>query len=298
MIALISMALAVTLTSQTVTCPLGGGQVKVFQKLGEDRTGGYDSDFAAYSASGQWRGYAIATCDGNLLSLFGTDMMQPLPPDKGAAVDAALRKAVAAVADKANPTVWERYQIAAAVYAALGKDERFLGDLLLQASWTARDEIVGYYASLNGPVVQRQLLDAGQGELQKDLSVENRKKVLYNLAKVAHRGGWTVEQNDFLAKFEALGLDERERTAVAKFRRIATQVEPMLQQQVLSYYATALSKGKLAPEEVDRLTYTSADLNRRLGHWDLALAGYKKVLASEASDELVNFSRWFVEQGK
>lgn len=298
MIFLIAAAMAVSLTTQTVACPLGGGQVKVFQKLGEDRTGGYDSDFATYSASGQWRGYAISTCEGNLLSLYGVDMLKPLPPDKGPAVESALRKAVATLSSKEDPPIWERYQLAAAVYAALGRDDRFLGDLLLQASWTVRDEMVGYYAGLNGPAIQRNLLDGGLGELKKDLSVENRKKVLYNLARVAHRGGWGKERDGFLSSFEALGLNEAETKALAKFRRLSTQVEPPLQQQVIDHYTRALSSNTLPPEEVDRLTYTIADLQRRLGHWDLAEAGYKKVIAGDASDELTNLSHWFLEQRK
>lgn len=298
MILWVSLAFAVTLSSNTATCPLGGGSVKIFQKLGEDKTGGYDSDFATYSASGQWRAYAISTCDGNLLSLYGVDMAKALPPDRAPAVEAALKKAIATLSDKKDPPVWERYQLAAAAYGALGKDDRFLGDLLLQASWTVRDEIVGYYAGLNGPVVQRQLIEGGMGELKKDLSVADQKKVLYNLARVAHRGGWTIEQDQFLARFEALGLDEREQTALQKFRHLARDVEPLLQQLVVDHYSKALATGTLPASEVDRLTYTLADFNRRLGRWDVASATYKKVLANDPSDELSALSTWFLQQGK
>lgn len=257
-------AAALQVDARDGPCPVGAGTVRVYEKSVANAAGGYDSDLASYSSGGQWRAYRLATCADNLLSLYGADLLALDEADR-ARLAAALPEAVKVVADPRAPALWERYRVAAALYAALGKDDRFLGDLLLEASWTARDEAVGFYAGLEGPMAARKLLDAGWEELKKPLAPADRKKVLYNLARVAHRGGWGAERDSLLASFEAAGaITEVERAAVARFRRIAHEVEPALQDQVIVHYTAAL-RGALPYEEKVRVTYQLADLLRRRG---------------------------------
>lgn len=267
----------------------------VYQKLSENRTGGYDSDFASYSSSGQWRQYAVVQCQNSPLAMYGSDMALGILEEYR---DAALKAATQAVKKARNPDnleVWERYMVAIEVYRALGRDPVFLGDMWLQASWTARDAAIGYYAGLSGPVVARQLLNAGWDELKKPLDDKNRKNVLYNLARIAHRGGYSTERDAYLTTFETLGLDERERTALARFREIAHTIEPALQANVVQEYQQAL-QGKLTPEIQDRLRYTLADIYRRNNEKDKAIEAYKQIFESDASDELRGLAQFFLDE--
>lgn len=262
---LVAAVYALQVTGKDVACPVGTGTARVFERIAADTSGGWDSDLATYSSGGQFRAYAVATCTDSLFSVYGSDIPLVIPPERRSAVDDAVRAAAAEVKDPKNPETWERYLVAGAVYAALGRPEVFLGDLYTQASWVARDEAVGFYAGLEGPIAARALIDGGWAELRKPLSLSDRKKVLYNLARVAHRGGWGAERDGFLAAFEAAGgLTPAEITAVARFRRIANVVEPALQDRAITRYLAAL-RGNLPGDEKIRVTYVTADLLRRRG---------------------------------
>jgi hypothetical protein len=260
---LVGSALAVNVASREVPCPLGTGTARVYTRVSANGAGGHDSDLAGYSSDGQWRTYRVSTCTPSLLSLYGADMDAPIPAERAAEVTAALQKAVAALPDPGSPTPWERYGLAAAVYEALGRDAAFLGDVWVEASWTARDAAVGYYAGLQGPAGARALLKAGAAELSKPIAPDARKRVLYNLARVAHRGGWTAERDAWLARFEAAGaLTAREQQGLARFRHLARDVETALQDRAIAAYTTAL-RGTLPYDEKVRVTYVLADLLRR-----------------------------------
>jgi hypothetical protein len=287
-------ASAIQIEARDGPCPVGSGTVRVYQKISSNAAGGYDSDLASYSSGGQWRAYQIATCADNLFSLRGQDFLSLTTADR-ARLTAALPAAVRGVADPKAPTIWERYHVAAALYATLGKDRVFLGDLLLEASWAARDEAVGFYAGLEGPEAARVLLDAGWEELKKPLAEVDRKKVLYNLARVAHRGGWNGERDALLTAFETAGtLTAQEKDALARFRRIALVVEPGLQDEVIAHYSAALATALPASEKA-RVTYQLADLLRRRGNVTDAAPLYAAVRKDEdASDQLRGMAAYFV----
>lgn len=264
-LALVLSAHATQVGSRVLPCPLGSGTAVVYEKLAANMSGGYDSDLAVYSSGGQWRTYQIASCDDSLFTLYGSDMREAVPAADRERLAKVLAGAVAELPDRAHPTVWERYGIAAALYEAMGRSDLFLADLWLQASWTVRDGAVGYYEALSGPVQARALLDAGWNELKKPMSTENRGKVLYNLARVAHRGGWGAERDAMLAAFEANGgLDEVGRASLARFRQLAGEVEPRLQDAAIARYSKAL-RGELTHLEKVRASYALADLLRRRG---------------------------------
>lgn len=284
LISLVAGALAIQLTARDVPCPFGEGTARRFEVLSNNAAGGYDSDLARYSSGDQFRAYAISTCTGSLYSVYGRDLDEAVPEARKAAVQAALDAAVARLADRQNPTTWERYRLAEAVYGALGKDEAFLGRLLVEASWVARDEVVGFYAGLEGPTEVRELLKLGWEELKKPLSPADRKKVLHNLARVAHRGGYPEERDAFLAAFEAVGgLTPREVEALGTFRYVARTVEPQLQELALQHLIAAL-RGELAHDEKVELTYLTAELNRRLGRKAEALPLFFLVANDQKAD--------------
>ena len=276
-LALALAASATQVTARDVPCALGSGTARVYEKVSTNAAGGYDSDGATYSSAGQWRTYRIATCSPSLLTLYGTDMRTPVPAERRAAVTSALQAAVAALPNPAAPEVWERYGVAAAAYKAMGRDDLFLAELWVEASWTARDAAVGYYANLQGPVATRALLDAGARELEKPLAPPDVRKVAYNLARVAHRGGYGAERDRWLARFEAASpLDPQEREALARFRRIAGTVEPTLQDRAIAHYTAAL-RGSLPHGDKVRATFVLADLLRRRGREREALPLYSLV---------------------
>lgn len=292
----VGAALATQVTSREVACGLGSGTARVYEKVTTNATGGYDSDLASYSSAGQWRSYRVASCVPSLYSVYGSDMATPVPAERRAAVTTALQAAVARLPDPAKPEVWERYGLAAAVYGALGKDDVFLGDLWVEASWTARDAAIGYYEGLQGPSAARALLDAGVKELEKPLSAADRKKVLYNLARVAHRGGFNAERDSFLARFEAAGvMDAAEQKAVARFRRVAGTIEPGLQDKAIAKYTSAL-RGKLDHAEKVRVTYVLADLLRRRGRAQEALPLYFLVANDAQAPEALRTMALFLAQ--
>ena len=262
---LAAAAHATQVRARDLPCALGQGTARMYEKVSTNAAGGFDSDLASYATAGQWRTYRIATCAPSLYTTFGTDMAVPVRIEQRQAVTAALQRAVAALPDPSRPEVWERYGIAAAIYEAMGRDDVFLGDVWTEASWTARDAAVGYVEGVQGPAGARALLDAGAKELAKPLSAADRKRVLYNLARVAHRGGWGAERDGWLRAFEGAGpMDAAEREAVARFRRITGTIEPALQDKAIARYTQAL-RGKLTQQEKVRVTYVLADLLRRRG---------------------------------
>ncbi|RME26330.1 MAG: hypothetical protein D6798_06935 [Deltaproteobacteria bacterium] len=266
-------------------CPLDpDDMVRIYEQVSANTHGGYDSDGATYSTEGQFRTYAVATCTRSLFSLYGGDMSMQL--------DDATRKRLARVLaetratvleDPADPKVWERYRIAAAMYEALGRGPLFLADLYLEASWTARDEAVGVYVALRGPADARQALTLGEQELQRtDLTPAQRHTLIYNMARIAERGGFTAERDAWLDRFAALDdLSPAEQAALERFREAAGRIEPALQDRAIDAYRAALADDSLQGEPRLRAAYLLADLLRRRGRLDEAMGWFQVVLSDD-----------------
>ena len=282
---LLGQAQATRARYQELPCPLptsAGEVVRVYTLVSGNTQGGYDSDTATYASDGQFREYAVATCAESLFSLYGEDMaalsQEGLAADQTAILKAALQAAVARLPDPANPAVWERYAIAAQIYAAMDRPPLQIAEVYLQASWTARDTVVGFHQGLEGPGAVAWLLEAGPRELEKPLTLEQRRTVLYSLARAAHRGGYSAERDAFLRQFEQAGpLTAEERAAVAEFRHIVGEVEPRYQDLALEWLGKALKDPKLAAGEQLRATYLTADLLRRRGRPSEARPLYQAV---------------------
>ena len=265
-------------------CPFDpSARVRGFRMVLDNRVGGWDADTATYAKEGQWRSFRVATCEGSLFSVYQEDLSIQLDARQRRAVEQALTLAKAKLVDPAKPTVTERHQLALAVYAALGRPPLQLADGYLEASWTARDRAVGETMLLEGPAFTRRLLDMGLLELQKPLSPAQQRSVRFNLARVAHRGGYAAERDAHLAAFEALGpLSEEEALAVQILREAAVRLEPSLQREALRYYEIALKRGDLGPADAARARYLSAELRRRLGERGPALQGLRAAAADPA----------------
>lgn len=295
---LVSTVFATQISYTSAPCPVGPGSMRVYEKVTSNAMGGWDSDLAQYSTDGQWREYAVATCADSLFSVYASDATQELTPEQVQAMEAKLAELRPQLPAVEALTVWDRYLIAAEMYRLMDKDPLFLADLYLQASWVARDVVVGEYAGLEGPDGARELLDAGAGELKKDLSPRMRKIVLHNLARVAHRGGYPAERDAFLDQFEAVGeLDADELRVLSEFRRITTEVEPKLQ-ELARRELIKVSASDVSATEKARAAYLIADIDRRRGRTAEARAAFAKVAEdTSAQPELRELAGWLAENG-
>ncbi|MBO86330.1 MAG: hypothetical protein CL927_13310 [Deltaproteobacteria bacterium] len=265
---------------RTGPCPIGDDTVRVFSLVSENKVGGWDSDTAPYSADGQWRTHKIATCADNLFSLYSADIptFQPSVALTGK-LNGVLTQARRELADPESPQVWERYRIAARMYAEIGRSSWFMANLWLEASWTVRDSGVGYYEGLNGPDVTMNLLNAGDAELIKGLPSAQEKAVRFNLARVAHRGGYALRRDAHLHAYKALGaLTPREADAVRRLET-AAKLEPSYQTEALHFFEIAMEDPALTPVEQATARYLAGDLERRLGRPAAARPHFEKAVA-------------------
>ncbi len=277
---LLALTWATQVSWHTEQCPLDGGAVRVFEKVSANTHGGWDSDLAAYSSQGQWREYALATCSDNLYTVYGSDIALTLTPEQAASARTRLAEIRSSIPDPDSLEVWDRYLIAAEMYRIRGTGPKELFELYLEASWTARDAAVGVYLDLAGPEAARDLLDRGRTELEGDLDNSTRKVLLHNLARIAHRGGWPVERDHYLERFEAVGeLTVPEREVLERFRHAAGVVEPRLQDLALEQAEAWLASAE-SEEDAEaraRVRYLYADLLRRRGRLDEARASFEAV---------------------
>lgn len=271
-------------------CPLAADDVvRVYTLLSTDVRGGYDSDLAQYSSDGQFRTYAVATCEQSLFSLRAEDMRRPLPETHIDALQDALEDVIATdVANPQAPMVWERYAIAAHMYQLLDAPALDIAELYLHASWTARDMVVGFHAGLNGPQDVNALLEAGHAELERPLSTDDRRTVLYSLARVAHRGGHGEQRDALLETFEALApLQPDEQRVLDEFRHIAHHIEPRYQDLAIVWLKKGLAEPDLTEAQRIQATYLLGDLLRRRGHPQQAVAQYRTVSTHPDASDLL-----------
>ncbi len=293
---ILSTAFATGVTHEEVACPHGEGQVRRYHKVSTNTLGGYDSDLASYSTRAQFREFAISTCPSSYFSALGKDLDMVLPPQKTAEIDQAIAASRSTWVNKDNPEVWERYDTAARIAEVLGRDPLTVAELYLQGSWTARDKAVGVYVGgLNGPQAAKEILDIGTKELAKDLTPEAKKLLRYNLARVAHRGGFIGARNAHLSAFLALpNLSAEERAAGQRMQYIVTIVEPALQARAITALKAALaSEGDEA--RLSKARYQLADLQRRLGQEATAKRDFHLVtMSSGAPEELRDLAQFLL----
>jgi len=276
---ILGTAMATGIRFEELPCPHGEGTVRKFYKVSSNTLGGYDSDLAVYSTRGQFREHAISTCPSSYFSALGADLERPIPETQRSAVDAAIALSRSEWLDKTDPQVWERYDTAARIASALGRDPLEIAELYLNASWTARDAAVGIYVGgLEGPKAAHDILKIGEAELSKDLTSDARKVLQYNLARVAHRGGFTAQRDEHLAAYLRLtNLTGAERSAGQRFKQIAQHVEPRYQRAAIHALTAALSK-KTTDIRMMQARYQQADLYRRLGDHSRAADGFRRTL--------------------
>jgi hypothetical protein len=298
---LIGTAFAVQIQVVEEVCPFGQDSVRVFSRVSENQLGGFDSDLASYSSGGQFRSYAISTCYENLFSVYGRDIPLEITAEQKAEIQTVLTSMTKRLEDPKEPQIWERYEIAAKVYESLDRSDFILARIYIEASWTARDTVVGFHQGLSGPQTISQVLHEGKKELDKDLDMEKKKVLLFNMARVSHRGGYSALRDQYLDEFEALPLSTDEKEASALFRKVSLEIEPYYQKLAIAHLEKALDPSEsvsLTEEDKVLANYWLGDLNRRLGQEKRAHAAYQTVIQSPHKEErLQGFSTLFLQSG-
>jgi len=227
----------------------------------------------------------------------GSDLDMVVPASRAKQIDAAIDASRRTWANPDQPEVWERYDTAARIARALNRDALTVAEFYLNASWTARDKAVGVYVGgKNGPSAAREILKVGDQELTKALTPEATKLLRYNLARVAHRGGYSADRDLHLDAYLALpSLTDAERAAGLRFRRIVGQVEPALQAHAVLALKEALAIDG-PPIQLARARYQLADLQRRLGQYEAARRDFHLAITSDhAPKELKDMAKFLLE---
>ena len=289
---MIALLLSLTLAHATqieveyVPCPLGGAQVEVSRLISQNSMAGWDSDGAVYSTQGQFRAFEVATCPNYALSLYGPDMEAGLSEEE----IERLRPVVERLeGDYPRPDllqVWDRYAMAATAYTALGRSDLDVARVWIKGGWTIRDAAVGEIVGLHGPLLTRQLLITGDGELARtDLDIEQRKILLFNMARAAHRGGYAAERDAYMARIVELGdLDKAEQRALSALSQ-AAELEPTYQRHAVAHLTRALESGTASRGEQAEIHYLMGDLLRRMGETELALAAFDSVADDRQAED-------------
>ena len=283
---------------EEVECPLGKDYARVFSFSSQNQLGGYDSDLASYAKGEQFRTFAISTCYENYFSLYGKDFSLTLTEDQQSKIQEAITTLRAKLMDPKNPLVWERYEIAAEVYKILDRPPHFIAQVYLEASWTVRDSFVGFHQGLNGPKSAQEVLELAPKELQKTLSPEQKKLLVFNLARVAHRAGEASLRDMYLNMFAALpNLSASEKTGLKYVRETAIPKERYYQEKARAELLQAVQNmHNLSDMEKNHTQYLLADLHRRLGDPSLAKPLYEKVRAQSKDERLIDMSDFFLTQ--
>ena len=271
-LSLLSSALATGIHSSDALCPIDEtDSVKLYFLISGNEFGGYDSDGATYSSGTQYREHAISTCQRTLFSAYTEDMQRSFSSSEITAIQEWLPTVAATIS---TPTVWERYDLAAEYYRWKQKPAIFMGKLYLEAAWTVRDQAVGIHPNLNGPIVADEVLQRGALELNKDLTVEQRKMVTYNLARVAHRNARFESRDAYIAQFLAdPTVSPDEKKAAQEFIYLTQTVEPVYLKRSLTEYLLHIQQ---APNDGQTL-YLIADLYRRLNNSEQAKIYFERA---------------------
>ena len=124
-------------------------------------------------------------------------------------------------------------------------------------------------------------------DLEGNLSPEKLKVMRYNLARVAHRGGFNADRETHLDAYLKLNtLTGAEREAGLRLRTISRDIEPALQAHAIMALKEALASDG-DPRAMARARYQLADLQRRIGQSEAARRDFHLVIQSaQAPKEL------------
>jgi hypothetical protein len=289
--------MALSMISDIVECPVpyknsqsgaeSSNKAKVFISTASNTGGGWDPDLATYDSDAQFRNYQIATCSNSLFTMYGMDLVKLTETERILLTDwfQDYKKNLPLPQDIST---WQRYEIASDVYRKLGYDSAFLAELYMTASWTIRDDMVGVHR-INGPEEMEELLEQGEKELvKKSLTEQQKKMVLYNLARVAHRFGDEERTKHYITLFEKETSLSKEEQQVATLFRQSIEYEKNMRQKALQ----EISKIPESEKTMIHLLWT-AEILRRRGELEDALPIYKKLSRQKDYPQIQKIALFF-----
>jgi hypothetical protein len=258
------------LPTESLVDPLDGHRFTVDVLASVNSLGGSDSDGCSYSSGLQIRNFSVATSPTTLYSArieeWGVGVTEANKPD----LLRTLTELGAEVDDAAKLQPAERYELAAAVAQQLGRDHFTLGDLFLHGAWTVRDRIVGFLPSVQGSGDAWQKL----GELitlSRDVThPRGRTLALFDMARLAHRGGFIHERDSLLAQLDNVpdaGMGAKDKRTEFMLR---VRAEERLLRRARDRYIEGIEQQSRSKAERMHYRFLAAELARRLGQLDLA----------------------------
>lgn len=260
------------LPEETLVDPLDDHVFKVSVVPSVNSLGGTDSDGCSYASGPQVRTYAVATSPTSLYSARIEEWGKGVTEKNKEDLLKLLVPLGAEVGNAGSLHPAERYELAAAVSDQLGRDGFTVGDLFLHGAWTVRDTIVGFLPSVRGSGDAWKKL----GELvEMSRSVTHprgRTIALFDMARLAHRGGFIHERDALLAQldnFEDAGLG-----ALAKRAQFGVRVEAenRLLRKARERYLKGLEARSRDTEDRVFYRFLAAELARRVGDFETAEA--------------------------
>ena len=269
--------------SVVLTDPVDGHSFDWEVAIGSNALGGYDSDGCIYAKGEQPRSSGVATSPTSLYSAPVEDFSRPLTSEQKRSLLTLLNAIGADVDDARGLGPTARYELAAAVSEHLADPPFEIAELYLVGAWTVRDTIVGFLPGVRGAGDAWNKLEEVKALAAQVAEPGPRTRALFDMARLAHRGGFLHERDDFLNKldtFEDAGLGAQGKRAEFH-RRVARENE--LLRNARRWYRAGLEArtGDPADRAVARLMV--ADLSRRLGELDEARTQAEGVRLDQAA---------------
>ena len=272
----------------SLTDPVDGHRFEWAVSIGSNALGGYDSDGCTYARGAQPRAQGVATSPTSLYSARTERFDRELTEAQKESLLLLLSGVGADVEDAHALTPAARYELAAAVAEHLGDPPFEIAELYLIGAWTVRDTIVGFLPGVRGAGDAWNKLEEVMALAAVVSEPGPRTRALFDMARLAHRGGFGHERDDFLAKldtFEDAGLGGQAKRA--EFRRRVERENELLR-SARRWYRTGIEArdGDAGERAVARLMI--ADLSRRLGEPDEARTQAEGVrLDRDAAPEVI-----------
>ena len=271
------------LASQPMVDPLDGTPFEVSVVSSVNSHGGFDSDGCSYSTGLQPRAFSVATSPTSLYSARLKEWGVGITEANKANILRTLVSLGAEVERVAELNPSERYELAATVSELVGQDRFHVGDLFLHGAWTIRDTIVGFFPSVSGTGDAWAKLSELVLLSKSVTHPRGRTIALFDMARLAHRGGFVHERDALLAQldnFEDAGMGaQAKRTEF--FLRV--REEERLLRRARERYLEGLEQKERRGSERVMYRFLAAELARRVGDLDVA----ERELSALALDKAI-----------
>lgn len=273
------------LPTRVLVDPIDGARFEVSVVGTANGLGGWDGDGCTYSRGLQPRATAIATSPTTLYSARLDRWDRPLDNKQKAQLLGFLSMAGSKVDDPSQLAAFQRYEIAARIATALGDSPEDVGELYLIGAWTVRDSIVGFMPSIQGTGDAWAKLKIVREQAKSLTDNGIRTRAMFDIARLCHRGGFTVERDAFLNSLDAIpdaglgAIDKRN-----EFYRRALDESRLLAEARQHFDAAIRSGTGKAVDQAD-WRWLRGEIGRRLGDYDAAKKDLQAVVDDATARE-------------